>query len=213
VADLPALALGAGRQRLDHRVRHDVVRDAPRDDRDAVTSYETLTFEPGGYEPLGVHRGRERSTWMTSVGSFEVEQEFAQHPPDGRTLITGPAELQAAVAWRSGRQGSYLRAGVELHLDGHVGVLVRPSFGVRSARRQLLLRFEDPLRCWSVRARTRRYELSRDTQMVGRHGGVPELAGHANPQDAAVAILLTVNDVWPGAAFWARIVGGVLDGI
>jgi hypothetical protein len=179
----------------------------------AVTSYQTLTFEPGGYEPLGANRGRERSSWTTPAGTFEVEQEFGRHLLDGRTMITGPAELRAAVAWRLGRQGSYVRTGVELHLDGHVGVLVRPSFGVRSARRQLLLRSEHPLRCWSVRASTRRFELSRDRQMVGRHGGATELAVHASPQDAAVAILLTVNDVWPGAAFWARIVGGVLDGI
>jgi hypothetical protein len=179
----------------------------------AVTSYRTLTVEPGGYEPLGADRGRERSTWMTPVGTFEVEQQFGRRPLDGRTLITGPAELRAAVAWRFGRQGSYVRTGVELHLDGQEGVLVRPSFGVRSARRQLLLRFEHPRRCWSVRARTRRFELSRDRQMVGRHGGATELAVHAGPQDAAVAILLTVNEAWPGAAFWARIVGGVLDGI
>lgn len=180
---------------------------------DAVTAYQTLTFEPGGYEPAGPNRGRERSTWMTPAGSFVVEQEIGQRPPDGRTLITGPAELQAAVAWRFGRQGSYLRSGVELRLDGCAGVLVRPSFGVRSARRQVLVRFGDPLLCWSVRARASRFELSRGTQVVGRHGGVTELAVHASPQDAAVAILLAANDVWAGAAFWARIVGGVLDGI
>jgi hypothetical protein len=84
---------------------------------------------------------------------------------------------------------------------------------VRAARRQLLLRFEDPLPCWRVRSRTRRYELSRGTQMIARHGGVTELAAHASPPDAAVTILLTVNDVWPGAAFWSRIVGSVLDSI
>jgi hypothetical protein len=178
----------------------------------AMAAYQPLTFEPAGYEPLGPNRGRERSTWMTPVGPYDVAQEFGHHPDDGRTLITGPAELQAAVAWRFGRQGSYLRTGVELQLDGHAGVLVRPSFGVRSARRQLLVRFEDPLWSWSVRARARRFELSRDRQVVGRHGGLTQLAVHASPQDAAVAILLTVNDVWPGAAFWARIAGGVLDG-
>jgi hypothetical protein len=179
---------------------------------DAVAAYQILTSEPDGYETLGANRGRERSTWMTPVGSFQVEQEFAQHPADGRTLISGPAELRAAVAWRFGRQGSYLRTGVDLELDGRQGVLVRPSFGVRSARRQVLLRFEDPPVCWSVRARTRRFELSRARQVVGRHGGVTELAVHANPRDAAVAILLTVNDVWSGSALWAR-TGVVLDGL
>jgi hypothetical protein len=180
---------------------------------DPVAAYQPLSFEPGGYEPLAASRGRERSTWMTPVGSFVVEQEFGARPADGRTLITGPAELRAAVAWRFGRQGSYLRTGVELDLDGRVGVLVRPSFGVRSAHRQVLLRFEDPLAYWSVRARRRCFELSRGTQLVGRHGGGTELAVHASPQDAAVAILLTVNDVWSGSALWARIAGGVLDGI
>jgi hypothetical protein len=141
-----------------------------------------------------------------------VEQEFGHRPGDGRTLITGPAELRAAIAWRFGRTGSYLRTGLELQLDGHAGVLLRSSFGVRSARRQLLVRFKDPLCCWSVRAGARRFELSRDRQVVARHGGGTELALDASPRDAAVAILLTVNDVWPGAAFWARIVG-VLDGI
>lgn len=101
---------------------------------------------------------------------------------------------------------------VDLKLDGRVGVLVRPSFGVRSARRQVLLRFEDPPACWSVHARTRRFELTRATKVVGRHGGVTELAVHASPQDAAVAILLTVNDVWSGSSLWAR-TGVVLDGI
>ena len=66
--------------------------------------------------------------------------------------------------------------------------------------------------CWSVRARTRRFEFSRATKVVGRHGGVTELALHASPQDAAVAILLTVNDDWSGAALWAR-TGVVLDGV
>ena len=179
---------------------------------DAVAAYQTLTSEPDGYETLGANRGRERSTWMTPVGSFQVEPVFAQHPADGRTLISGPAELRAAVAWRFGRQGSYLRTGVDLELDGRQGVLVRPSFGVRSARRQVLLRFEDPPVCWSVRARTRRFELSRARQVVARHGGVTELAVHANPRDAAVAILLTVNDVWSGSALWAR-TGVVLDGL
>jgi hypothetical protein len=180
---------------------------------DAVTAYQILTFEPDGYETLGANRGRERSTWMTPVGSFRVEQEFAKRPADGRTLISGPAEMRAAVAWRFGRQASYLRTGVDLELDGRAGVLVRPSFGVRSACRQVLLRFEDPPACWSVRARTRRFELSRDAQVVGRHGGATELAVHASPQDAAIAILLSVNDAWSGAAFWSRLVGGVLDGI
>ena len=78
---------------------------------DGVAAYQILTVEPGGYETLGANRGREQSTWMTPVGSFQVEQEFAQHPADGRTLISGPAELTAAVAWRFGRQGSYLRTG------------------------------------------------------------------------------------------------------
>lgn len=83
-----------------------------------MVSYEVLTFQPGGYEPVGPERGHERSTWMTPLGPFEVEQEYGRRPADGRTLITGPAELQAALAWRFGRQRSYLRIGVELHLEG-----------------------------------------------------------------------------------------------
>lgn len=39
-----------------------------------------------------------------------------------------------------------------------------------------------------------------------------ELAADASPQDAAMAILLAVNDVGAGAAFWSRILS-LLDGV
>lgn len=133
-------------------------------------------------------------------------------PPPPTIEQPAMADLRAAVAWQTGRQGDYLRTGVGLHLDGYPGILARPSFGVRSARRQVTIHVEEPSPwCWSVRARARRYELSRGGQVIARHAGGAELAMHASPQDAAIAILLTVNDVWPGAALWARIVSGVLD--
>jgi hypothetical protein len=92
VGPTDAPIVGQGVNGVGLRVRRAAVDVARVTLEDPVAAYRPLSFVPGGYEPLGAGRGRERSTWMTPVGSFEVEQEFAQRPADGRTLSSYSAE-------------------------------------------------------------------------------------------------------------------------
>lgn len=146
------------------------------------------------------------SWWPTPFGEMFVDQQLGLRARSGSTRLTGPVEATIAVAAAMDGYGRYLRDGVALTIASAEGRLVRDGYGLRAASRQMQVEVAD--RRWTVEASWRRMELRRDGQLVAVDGGnVPgtsKLTGDAQLDDAVLAVLLSVNGLWDGAALWAR---------
>lgn len=165
----------------------------------------TFAFSPR-WVTDGVPAAHKWSRWPSPFGEFVVDQQLAFRAKGGSTSLSGPCEATLAVASMQDGYGRYLRDGVELSVDGRSGHLIRPNYGLRASRRTMEAVAGEWR--WQVRAGLRRLELRRGRTLVASNVGNEPAATRLHPtaevHDAAIAVLLSINGLWDGAALWAR---------
>jgi hypothetical protein len=146
-------------------------------------------------------------TWPTPVGTFvsTVQLDERSRPVDLVGPVSGRLDVSFLTAPLLGRA---IKRGVPITVDGLQGTVVRPRYGVRARSRTLQVSF-DGGPTFEIRARMNRIELSRDGVVVASNRDDnlrgTRVAPAATAGDTAVAILLSVANLWESAALWGAL--------